>query len=57
MKYIILKPFKDKITGKRYKVDKIEKFTKKRANEILKVDKLIEEFKEDSADCRESAEE
>lgn len=46
MKYIVLKPFKDKYSNERYKKGDILDITKKRANEILKVDELIEEVKE-----------
>lgn len=45
MKYIILKDFRDKHTGESYKEGAIKEFTQKRVKEILKVDKLIEEYK------------
>jgi hypothetical protein len=47
MLYRIVKPFLDKETHVLYKQDEIVEFTKKRAKEILKVDKLIEEVKEE----------
>lgn len=41
-KYKILKNFKDKYNNTRYETNKIYEFTDERANEILKVGKLIE---------------
>ena len=46
MKYIVIKKFKDKNTKEIYEVGTILELTKKRANEILKVDKLIEKIEE-----------
>lgn len=46
MKYQVIKPFRDKNTGEIYEVGTILELTKKRANEILKVDKFIEEIEE-----------
>lgn len=47
MKYVVLKNFTDKYNNDiKYKVNDIVEFTKKRATEILKVDKLIEEVQE-----------
>lgn len=40
--YKILKNFKDKYTGERYKAGQTKHFTDERAREILLVDKLIE---------------
>ena len=48
MKVKVLKPFKDKITGELHKVDDIFTCTKKRYNEILSVDELVEEIKEEN---------
>lgn len=47
MKYLVIKNFTDKYDKSiKYKVGDIVEFTKKRANEILKVDKLIEKIEE-----------
>ena len=46
MKYQVIKAFRDKYTNEIYEVGTILELTKKRANEILKVDKYIEEFEE-----------
>lgn len=48
--YIVLKEFRDKYTNEIYPVGTILKLTKKRAKEILVVDRLIEEVKEDKED-------
>lgn len=45
--YKVIVRFRDKHNGKIYKVGDIVKFTKKRAEEILKVGKFIEEVKEE----------
>lgn len=48
MKYIVLKNFTDKYDKSiKYETGKIYEFTKKRAKEILKVDKLIEEVQDE----------
>lgn len=48
MRYIVLKEFTDKYDKSvKYESGKIYEFTKKRAKEILKVDKLIEEVQEE----------
>lgn len=46
MKYQVIRPFRDKNTGEIYEVGTILELTKKRANEILKADKYIEELAE-----------
>lgn len=47
MKVRVLKNFRDKYDkNKHYKVGEEIEITKKRFNEILKVDKLVEEIKE-----------
>ena len=46
MKYQVIRPFRDKNTGEIYEVGTILELTKKRANEILKADKYIEEIEE-----------
>lgn len=46
MKYIVIKKFTDKYTGEKYSEGRVLELTKKRANEILKVDKLIEKIEE-----------
>lgn len=46
MKYQVIEMFKDKYTGEIYEVGTVLELTKKRATEILKVDKLIEEIAE-----------
>lgn len=46
MKYKVVKPFKDKYTGTKYKVNDILEISKERAEEILMVDKLIVKVKE-----------
>lgn len=48
MKVKVLKPFRDKVTGEMHKVGEEFTCTKKRYNEILSVDELIEEVKEES---------
>lgn len=48
--YKVIVRFRDKKTGKIYKVGDVVKFTKKRAEEILKVGKFIEEIKEEKAE-------
>lgn len=45
--YKVIVKFKDKHTGKIYKVGDVIKFTKKRAKEILEVGEFIEEIKEE----------
>lgn len=50
MKAKVLKPFRDKVTGELHKVGDIISCTKKRYNEILLVDKLIEEIEEKNAE-------
>lgn len=45
--YRIIKDFKDKNTGAKYKVGDVVEFTEKRAKEILKVGKLIEKIEEE----------
>ena len=47
MKAKVLKPFRDKVTGEMRKVDEIFTCTKKRFNEILSVDLLVEEVIEE----------
>lgn len=46
MKAKVLKKFKDKYSGKFHEVDEIMTLSKERYEEILKVDKLVEEVKE-----------
>ena len=46
MKYQVIKKFKDKYSGEIYEVGSILEITKKRAKEILSVNKLIEEYEE-----------
>ena len=48
MKAKVLKPFRDKETGEIRKVDDVFTCTKKRFNEILSVDELVEEIKEEN---------
>lgn len=48
MKVKVLKPFRDKVTGEMHKEGEVFTCTKKRYNEILSVDKLVEEIKEES---------
>lgn len=43
MKVKVLESFRDKHTGKNYKVGEVINVTKKRFNEILTVGKLVEE--------------
>lgn len=50
MKVKVLKPFRDKVTGELRKVDDIFTCTKKRFNEILSVDLLVEEIKEEETE-------
>lgn len=47
MKVKVLKKFKDKHNGKVYKVGDVITVSKERYAEILTVDKLVEEHKED----------
>ena len=47
MKVKVIKKFRDKVTGELRKVDDEFNCTKKRFDEILSVDKLIEEIKEE----------
>lgn len=46
MKAKVLKPFKDKYNGKVYKEGRVINVTKERFDEILTVDKLVEEVVE-----------
>jgi hypothetical protein len=46
MKAKVLKPFKDKNNGKVYKEGQVINVTKERFDEILTVDKLVEEVDE-----------
>lgn len=48
MKVKVLKPFRDKVTGELRKAGDEFTCTKKRYNEILSVDVLVEEIKEQS---------
>lgn len=48
MKAKVLKPFRDKVTGEMHKPGDVIDITKKRYNEILTVDELVEEIKEAS---------
>lgn len=50
MKVKVLKDFNDKYTGKRHKKDDILTVSKERFEEILTVDKLVEEVVEESAE-------
>ena len=50
MKYEVIKNFKDKHTGERYKIGDVLDITKTRAKEILTVDKLIKEVKQPKKD-------
>lgn len=47
MKAKVIKRFKDKYTGERYKVNRVLEISKERFDEILTVDKLVEEIKEE----------
>ena len=47
MKVKVLKPFRDKLTGELHKAGDIFTCTKKRYTEILSVDALVEEIKEE----------
>lgn len=47
MKVKVLKPFRDKVTGELHKVNEEFTCTKKRYDEILSVDVLVEEIKEE----------
>lgn len=47
MKVKVIKKFRDKVTGEVRKVGDIFTCTKKRYNEILSVDVLVEEIKEE----------
>ena len=49
MKVKVLKPFRDKVTGEKRKVGDEFTCTKKRYFEILSVDLLVEEIKEETA--------
>ena len=50
MKAKVLKRFKDKYSGKTYEVGDIITVTKKRFAEILEVDALVEEHKEEETE-------
>lgn len=50
MKVKVLKAFKDKHTGKMYKVDEVITVTKKRYAEILETAPLVEEVKEEATE-------
>ena len=50
MKVKVLKPFRDKVTGEMRKVGDEFTCTKKRYTEILSVDLLVEEIKEETAE-------
>ena len=50
MKVKVLKDFNDKYTGKRHKKDDILTVSKARFEEILTVDKLVEEVAEEAAE-------
>ena len=48
MKVKVIKPFRDKYTGERYKANHVfEDMTKERFEEILAVGELVEEIKEE----------
>lgn len=44
--YKIIENFTDKVTGRKYKIGEIVKFSNKRAKEILSVGNLIEKIEE-----------
>jgi hypothetical protein len=48
MKVKVLKTFRDKVTGEMHKIGEEFTCTKKRYNEILSVDVLVEEIKEEN---------
>lgn len=50
MKAKVLKRFKDKYSGKTHEVDDIITVSKKRFAEILEVDVLVEEYKEEETE-------
>lgn len=50
MKYVVLKPFTDKYDKTQYNVGDTLDITKKRAKEILSVDTLIEEVKDETVE-------
>lgn len=57
MKVKVLKRFRDKHSNEIHKVGDILDITKKRYNEILKVDKLIEKVEDDQEEKEEELEE
>ena len=53
MKVIVLQKFKDKHTGEIHKTGKVMNVSKKRYEEILTVDKFVEEYKETAEETAE----